>query len=88
MTSNVVKIEQCFPYMVYKNKASAFAISVLASYLYKLQNIHHIILRHHPWASVGYHHGEPESVENDSLGDRVTTRPRYRAPVLFLLRAG
>ena len=29
-------------------------------------NIHHIILRHHPWASVGYHHGEPESVENDS----------------------
>ena len=30
MTSNVVKIEQCFPYMVYKNKASAFAISVLA----------------------------------------------------------
>ena len=85
--------------MVYKNKASAFAISVLASYLYKLQhidrykkhpkcwhsyhtmdsgyNIHHIILRHHPWASVGYHHGEPESVENDSLGDRVTTRPRF-----------
>lgn len=80
-----------------QNKASAFAISVLASYLYKLQhidryknirnagththtmdsgyNIHHIILRHHPWASVGYHHGEPESVENDSLGDRVTTRP-------------
>ena len=51
-------------------------------------NIHHIILRHHSWASVGYHHGEPESVENDSLGDRVTTRPRYRAPVLFLLRAG
>ena len=46
------------------------------------------IIRHHPWASVGYHHGEPESVENDSLGDRVTTRPRYRAPVLFLLRAG
>ena len=39
MTSNVVKIEQCFPYMVYKNKASAFAISVLASYLYKLQHI-------------------------------------------------
>ena len=38
MTSNVVKIEQCFPYMVYKNKASAFAISVLASYLYKLQH--------------------------------------------------
>ena len=35
-----------------------------------------IILRHHPWASVGYHHGEPESVENDSLGDRVTARPR------------
>ena len=35
-----------------------------------------------------YHHGEPESVENDSLGDRVTARPRYRAPVLFLLRAG
>ena len=51
-------------------------------------NIHHIILRHHSWASVGYHHGEPESVENDSLGDRVTARPRYRAPVLFLLRAG
>ena len=39
MTSNVVKIEQCFPYMVYKNKASAFAISVLASYLYKTNNL-------------------------------------------------
>lgn len=26
-------------------------------------NIHHIILRHHPWASVGYHHGEPEPLK-------------------------
>ena len=112
MASNVVKIEQCFPYMVYKNKAFAFAISVLASYLYKLQhtdrhknirnagththtytmdsgyNIHHIILRHHSRIGAGYHHGEPESVENDPLGDRAATCSRYRAPVLFLLRAG
>ena len=56
--------------------------------LIHIQWIVGIILRHHSWASVGYHHGEPESVENDSLGDRVTARPRYRAPVLFLLRAG
>ena len=110
MVSNVVKIEQCFPYMVYKNKAFAFAISVLASYLYKLQhtdrhknirnagththtmdsgyNIHHIILRHHSRIGAGYHHGEPESIENYPLGDRAVTCSRYRAPVLFLLRAG
>ena len=54
MTSNVVKIEQCFPYMVYKNKASAVAISVLASYLYKLQHIDRY--KKHPkcWHSYTY----------------------------------
>ena len=36
--SNVVKIEQCIPYMVYKNKAFTFAISALAFYLYELQH--------------------------------------------------
>lgn len=37
MSTNVVKIKQCIYYMVYKNKAIALAISVLASYLYKFQ---------------------------------------------------
>lgn len=37
MPTNVVKIKQCIYYMVYKNKAYALAISVLASYLYKIQ---------------------------------------------------
>ena len=39
MPAKVVKIKQCFPYIGYKNNALAFAISVLASYLYKLQQI-------------------------------------------------
>lgn len=38
MAAKVVKIKQCFPYIGYKNNALAFAISVLASYLYKLQH--------------------------------------------------
>lgn len=39
MAAKVVKIKQCFPYIDYKNNTHAFAISVLASYLYKLQQI-------------------------------------------------
>lgn len=35
------------------------------------------------------HHGEPGiPLKTIPIGCRVTARPRYRAPVLFLLRAG
>ena len=52
--SNVVKIEQCISYMVYKNKAFTFAISALAFYLYELQ--HTDRYKKHPecWHSYTY----------------------------------